>query len=64
MLPDVDWEKQVAAGVDEHADASYYFKKLMKKTKKDMQKNAQNKTTPTNKSQRPRLGSYESAVSS
>jgi SHAQKYF class myb-like DNA-binding protein len=34
LLEGVDWEKQVLAGVDEHGSAPYYFKMLMKRTKK------------------------------
>jgi hypothetical protein len=47
--------------VDEHGSAPFYFKLLMKRTKKDALRNQQNKMTPTNtSSNRPRLESYES----
>ena len=62
MLPNVDWEKQVLAGVDEHGSAPYYFKLLMKRTKKDI-KNMKGTPTSNNTTQRPRLESYESANS-
>tara|TARA_B100000780_G_C21088931_1_gene438807 strand:- start:1231 stop:1431 length:201 start_codon:yes stop_codon:yes gene_type:complete len=52
------------AGVDEHGSAPFYFKLLMKRTKKDALKAMQNLGTPTNEYKRPRIESQESIASS